>query len=168
MPVVTELSYPDASGSERELLDQYLDWYRAAIVRKLEGGSDETVRARVVSSKTTLLGIVKHLAWVEIFWFQIIFAGRDVEDPGADDPDYDWVITPEETTEGIIELYKSACDESRAIVQQAESLDGISSRARRGQNYNLRRIMIHMIEETARHAGHADILREIIDGVTGE
>jgi uncharacterized damage-inducible protein DinB len=162
------LRYPGTSGSERELLDQYLDWYRAAIVRKLDGASDETVRASIVSSKTTLLGIVKHLAWVEIWWFQIIFAGRDVEDPGADDPDFDWVIEPGETTEGIIQFYKDACEESRVIVEGAESLDALSARTRRGENHNLRRIMIHMIEETARHAGHADILREIIDGVTGE
>ncbi|MFN2526861.1 MAG: DinB family protein, partial [Actinomycetota bacterium] len=151
---MTELQFPSTSGSERQLLNEYLDWYRAAILRKIDGASDEMLRARLVPSKTTLLGIVKHLAWVEIWWFQIVFAGRDVEGYRRDDSDWDWDIASDETTQGVIELYKDACHQSRAIVEEATDLDAVSVRGRRedGKKYNLRRTLIHMIEETARHA----------------
>ena len=163
---MTELKYPSPSGSERELLIEYLDWYRAAIHRKIEGASDETLRKKIVPSETTLLGIVKHLAWVEIWWFQMVLSGRKVRYPGSkDDRDADWRIESHETTEEIVAFYRDACAESRRIVDEAQDLDMESKR--RGTTYNLRRIMIHMIEETARHAGHADILRELIDGTTG-
>jgi hypothetical protein len=110
---MTELQYPSTTGSERELLIEYLDWYRAAILRKVEGASEETLRARVVPSQTTLLGMVKHLAWVEIWWFQMVMAGRQIEEPwGEDDPDADFRIEPHETTELILNFYREACAES--------------------------------------------------------
>jgi uncharacterized damage-inducible protein DinB len=166
---VTKLQFPSTKGTERELLNEYLDWYRSAILRKIEGASDETLRARIVPSQTTLLGIVKHLAWVEIGWFQTVFAGREVDDPSSDeDPDADWRIEPHETAEQIIAFYRQACAESRAIVDATEDLDAESASGRAGKKYNLRRVLIHMIEETARHTGHADILRELIDGRTGQ
>ena len=161
--------HPSPSGTERQLLTEYLDWYRAAILRKMEGASDETLRKRIVASETTLLGIVKHLAWVEISWFQIVFAGRQVDDPWTEgDPDSDWRIKAGETTEEILQFYRDACAESRAIVDGAADLDALSVGEAGDNKHNLRRIMIHMMEETARHAGHADILRESIDGQTGE
>ncbi|HVF53709.1 MAG TPA: DinB family protein [Actinomycetota bacterium] len=164
---MTELRHPSTTGSERELLIEYLDWYRDAIVRKMDGASDETLRAQKVGSATTLLGIVKHLAWVEIWWFQIVFAGRDIEDPWSEEnPDADWRIEPHETTDEILAFYREACEESRAIVKATDDLD--TKAVRPGKIYNLRRILIHMIEETARHAGHADILRELIDGRVGQ
>ena len=164
---MTELQYPSKTGSERQLLIEYLDWYRDTIIRKMEGASDETLRAKIVPSHTTLLGIVKHLAWVEVWWFQIVFAGKDIAYPGSkSDPDADWRIEPHETTEDIVTLYRGACDENRAIVDATDDLDARS--AKEGFPHSLRRTMIHMIEETARHAGHADILRELIDGQTGD
>jgi len=164
---MTELQYPSTYGPERQLLIEYLDWYRTAILRKIDGASDETLRAKIVSSKTTLLGIVKHLAWVEIWWFQMVFAGRQLDDPYDDDPDHDWNVGPEETTQSIVDFYKDACDASRAIVDETPDLDAFSA-IEGPKKWNLRRIMIHMIEETARHAGHADILRELTDGRTGD
>lgn len=149
-------------------MTEYLDWYRAAILRKVEGASDETLRARIVPSQTTLLGIVKHLAWVEIWWFQMVFAGRQGDDPWTEEgPDSDFRIEPHETSEQIVAFYRETCAESRAIVDATDDLDALS--VRDGTNkYNLRRTMIRMIEETARYAGHADILRELIDGQTGD
>lgn len=164
---MSDLQYPSRSGSERQLLTEFLDWYRAAILRKMEGASDATLRKHIVESETTLLGIVKHLAWVELSWFQIVFAGRDVDDPWTEeDPDSDWRIEAGETTEQILQFYRDACAESRAIVKSTGDLDALSAREK--PKHSLRRIMIHMIEETARHAGHADILRESIDGHTGD
>jgi uncharacterized damage-inducible protein DinB len=164
---VSELQYPSTTGTEKELLIEYLDWYRAAILRKVEGASDETLRARIVPSLTTLLGIVKHLAWVEIWWFQMVFSGREDIDPWQGEvSDADFIVEPGETAEQIVALYRETCAESRAIVDAAHDFEVLSKRE--GMHiHNLRRIMIHMIEETARHAGHADILRELTDGETG-
>ena len=137
---MTELQFPTTKGSERALLNEYLDWYRAAILRKIEGASDETLRARIVPSQTTLLGIVKHLARVEVSWFQIVFAGREVDDPSTDDdPDADWRIEAQETTEQIIVSCRDACAESHAIVHATENLDAESVGG--GKKYNLRRIL---------------------------
>jgi uncharacterized damage-inducible protein DinB len=162
---LSELQYPSRVGSEKELLTEYLDWYREAILRKMEGASEETLRKKIVPSQTTLLGIVKHLAWVEVWWFQMVFDGRDVEDPEKDDPDFDWRIEPHDTTAAILQLYRGACNESRAIVDATDDLGSLSARG--DPKYSLRRTLIHMIEETARHAGHADIIREVVDGQTG-
>ena len=126
----------------------------------------------MVPSGTKLLGLVKHLAFVERYWFQQIFAGRECEYPWTDeDPDADFRIEPHETTQQIVDLYVGECAENRSIVASA-SLDELA-RGRKKANdprpgFNLRWILVHMIEETARHNGHADILREQIDGSTGE
>lgn len=118
-------------------------------------------------SDMTLLGIVKHLAFVERGWFQGTFLGDAIETPWTtDDPDADFRIEPDETTQQIVDLYRAECEKSRAIVEAA-SLDDRAKRHGR-TDYTLRWIMAHMIEETARHNGHADLFRERIDGVTGE
>ena len=152
------------------MLCGFADFLRATLLWKIEGLDDDQLRTSLVPSATTLLGIVKHLARVEHQWFTIVFAGGDagIPLPTVDD---DWVIEPHESTEDIVRLYREACDGSRAIVEAA-SLDDQARwgklQNRRGRPYTLRWILIHMIEETARHVGQADILREQIDGVTGE
>jgi uncharacterized damage-inducible protein DinB len=148
---------------ELEMLSAFLDWLRGSIVRKLEGLSEEEARRRLVPSQTTLFGLIKHLAYVERWWFQYNFAGLDVEVP---DDDRDFVAEPDETVEQVVDLYRRECDESRKAIADA-SADDHAKRADR-KDITLRWIMIHMIEETARHAGHADILREQIDGAAGE
>jgi uncharacterized damage-inducible protein DinB len=143
------------------------------LLNKIDGVSDEDLRRPMVPSGVTLLGIVKHLAHVERAWFQRRFAGRDVPPMPRtpDDPDPDFRIETDETTQQIIDLYKSECEISREIASSA-SLDDIAvgtepdSGGRTG--FSLRWILTHMIEETARHNGHADIFREMIDGSTGE
>jgi uncharacterized damage-inducible protein DinB len=152
------------------MLASYLDYHRATLLRKISGVSDADLRRPMVPSGTTLLGLVKHLGWVECWWFQMNFAGREVDDPWAEgDMDADFRVEPNETTAGIIDFYRAQCAESRAVVAGAESLDQRAARAhpRRGGGITLRWILLHMIEETARHNGHADILREMIDGATG-
>jgi len=150
----------------------FLDWQRATLLMKVDGVSDEDLRRPMVPSGTTLLGMVKHLAYVERSWFQSVFAARVVDFPWTDDdPDADFRIEPDESTAGIVDLYETECQKSREIVADA-SLDDIA-RGEAGVNdprrrFSLRWILVHMIEETARHNGHADILREMIDGTTGE
>ena len=156
------------TAPERETLDAFLDFQRESLILKVGGLTKEQATRRLVPSLTTLLGLVKHLAYVEAGWFQEQFAGLEIDYPDfEDDPDVDFRIEEDETVESILELYKSMCEESRRMVANA-SLDDLSKRASRGTKKSLRWIYLHMIEETARHAGHADILRELTDGATGD
>jgi uncharacterized damage-inducible protein DinB len=156
------------TAPERETLDAFMDYQREAMILKVEGLTTEQATRRLVPSDTTLLGMLEHLGYVEAWWFQENFAGRDVEYPWTDDdPDADFRIEEDETVEGIIDFYKTKCEESRAVIADA-SLDDLSHKAARGMTRSLRWIMLHMIEETSRHLGQADILRELTDGATGE
>jgi uncharacterized damage-inducible protein DinB len=155
------------AGDEKEVLAGFLDHYRATILAICEGLSDEDLRRTVVPSGTTILGMIKHLAYVERGWFQETIAGDRVEFPfNADDPDADLRVKPEETTEEILDLYRAECDRSRQIMEMV-SLDDQAKGKERSADYNVRWVVVHMIEETARHAGHADIIREQLDGATG-
>ena len=145
----------------------YLDWYREGLLLKVAGLSDEDMKRRLVASETTLFGIVHHLAYVERWWFQDVFAGRKVEYPWSDDdPDAEWHLEGSISSDEAIDLYKKECEINRQIVAAAEPED-LAKKEEFGDTM-LRRVMIHMIEETARHLGHADILRELIDGQTGQ
>jgi uncharacterized damage-inducible protein DinB len=159
-------SEPPLVGSERELLTTFLDYHRQTLLWKVNGLSDADLRRIMTPTGMSLLGLVKHLAYVERSWFQDDFAGEDVSLPWTkEDPNADFRIEPDETTEEILTLYKTEAERSRAIVAAA-SLDDIAH----GPNSkpSLRWILVHMIEETARHNGHADLMREAIDGQTGE
>jgi uncharacterized damage-inducible protein DinB len=158
---------PPYLGDEAETLAGFLDFHRATLLWKLEGLDDEQLRRPMVPSGTSLLGMVKHLAYVERWWFQQVWAGQKVTYPFTDeDPDADWRVEPSETTGDILALYRGECARSREIVAAASSLDK-TAKARWGP-VSRRWILTHMLEETARHVGHADILREQIDGATGE
>ena len=158
---------PPRAGSEKETLEAYLELQRATALWKLEGLSDEDLRRPMTPSGLTMLGVVKHLAYVEHWWFQADFLNRESEFPWTDeDPDADFRIEPTETTDQILSLYQEETEEARRIVE-ASSLDDLAQHEKRG-GYSLRWIIIHMIEETARHNGHLDLMREAIDGMTGE
>lgn len=132
---------------------------------KFDGVDEIEARRRTLPSPTSMMGIVKHLTGVEEWWFRYNFAGLDV-DPGPDD-DSDFDISDDQTVADLLEAYRQSCEASRAAVAGAEPDDMARREPPRGPT-NLRWIMIHMIEEIARHAGHLDILREQIDGVVGE
>ena len=160
---------PAYDAPEKEMLTGTLDYHRATIKWKLEGLSHEQATRPMTPSDTKLLGILKHLAYVERWWFQENFLGRACEYPwtATGDMEADFKIFPGETIESIVALYDAECEESRRIVAAA-SLDDVAAKTRRdGGHPTLRWIMLHMIEEVARHNGHADILRELIDGKTG-
>jgi hypothetical protein len=125
---------------------------------------------RLVPSMTTLAGLVKHLRWIEVEWFQQVLARRSTQDlpplPWSEgQPDGDFRVHPDESLEQLVAAYERACAESRAAAA-GHGLDDTVPHPRMGQ-VSLRWIYVHMIEETARHAGHADILRELTDGSTG-
>jgi uncharacterized damage-inducible protein DinB len=154
------------AGSEKETLRAFLHNYRAAMAWKLEGLSDEDAARPMVPSGTNLIGLVKHLAWVELGWFVEFFAGEEIDDPYAGQGDADMRSEPGDTVESIIDVYERHTARVDAVTETAE-LDDLSARDHNGERCTLRWILVHMIEETARHAGHADILREQIDGATG-
>ena len=137
------------------------------VLWKLEGLDDAALRRPMVPSGTTLLGLVKHLAAVHYSWFCTTF-GRETEplpfDP--DDADADLRVNPDETTADIVEFYRRARAAADAAIDELD-LDDVGT-AWFGDPVSLRWVLIHMIEETARHAGHLDILRELIDGSTGD
>ena len=158
---------PPRNADEKRTLESYLDWYREAIIDKVKELTDEDAKKHHVSSQTTLFGIVHHLACVERWWFQDVFADRRVTYPWTDeDPDAEWRTDYPLLLEEAVALYEKECAENRKITGAASPDD--LARHEKYRDMSLRRIMVHMIEETARHAGHADILRELTDGVTGE
>ncbi|MDA2810425.1 DinB family protein [Nocardiopsis sp. RSe5-2] len=155
-------------GGEREVLEAFLDAYRLSVEEKAAGLSDEDARRRLVPSRTTMAGLLRHLALVERNWFGHVLQGIPAERLGIDlsDPDSTWAdLRPGDTVASLTEEYRRACAESRAAAA-GSSLDDAVPHAELGR-VTLRWIYVHMIEETARHAGHADILREQTDGATG-
>jgi uncharacterized damage-inducible protein DinB len=160
---------PTYETDERRALAEWLDFHRATLLQKLDGLDDEQLRHEMVPSRVCLLGLVKHLTAVEHGWFVVNFArsGEPHMFDSPDDPDADFHIAEGETTDAIVEGYMRACARSREIYEAAPSLEAAFPHPRRGA-MGLRWLMLHMIEETARHNGHADIIRELIDGATGD
>jgi uncharacterized damage-inducible protein DinB len=159
---------PDAfvtTGTEREVLAGFLELYRGIVVRKLAGLSEQDARQSLVSSPTTLLGLVKHLASVEREWFQQILGRRPAAELGLPLPGDGFTLDPADTVASVTADYERACAESRAAVEGRE-LDEVVPQDYLG-SVSLRWIHVHMIEETSRHAGPADILREQTDGSIG-
>lgn len=154
------------AGTEKEVLGGFLDHYRRTLLEICEGLTEEQLRRPMVPSGTSLLSIVKHLAFVERGWFQESVANEPFDYPfDTEDPDADFRIEADETAEDIFALYQQACERSREALQAA-SLDDMVQNPDRSADYNVRWVVVHMIEETARHTGHADIIREQLDGRT--
>ncbi len=165
---------PPDSGPELQALTAFLDFQRETVLLKTEGLSREQLAQQLPSSSLTLAGLLNHLALVEDSWFPVRFLGLP-DDPlwaGVDweaDPDHEFRTAADVEPEVLRRRYADACARSREIVAAADGLDQLSVEVRRnGQRFDLRWMLLHMLEETARHAGHADLLREAIDGTTGE
>ena len=165
---------PPNSGPELPALTAFLDRQRDTILHKTEGLSRAQLAQTLPPSSLTLAGLVNHLALVEDTWFRMRFAGLPNDElwAGHDwdaDPDYEFRTAVDLEPEEVRQRYRDACARSREVVARAESLDQLSAgHALAGQHRDLRWILLHMLEETARHAGHADLLREAIDGSVGE
>jgi uncharacterized damage-inducible protein DinB len=152
---------PTLIADERAQVEEFLDTNREELVEALEGLSEEQVRRRLVPSLTTLLGLVKHVTWAEQVWFHVGLAGRTREELGIPhETDPSWELDEQDTVVSVLAEYRRVCSEAREIAS-AYSLDDLVLHNRRGP-LTLRWLYLHMIEETARHAGHADILREQI------
>ncbi len=161
---------PPPAATEMEMVLAFLDRQRDTLICKLDGLDDAQLQRQHVPSDLTLLGIVKHLTDCERSWFREVFAGEDLAhlwDPA--DPDRYWRIEADDTSAGLIADYRAECGIANQIVQD-HSLDDTAQGGNPvpGQELTLRWIVLHLIEETARHVGHADLIRESIDGQTGE
>jgi hypothetical protein len=154
-----------STAAERDVLETFLDLYREIIRRKMAGVSEADLRRRLVPSQTTLAGIIKHLTGVEREWFQLGLAQRSADEAGGISESDGWLVGSAETADSLITDYDRACAASREIAAEF-GLDEAAPHSRLG-HVSLRWVYVHLIEETARHAGHADILREQTDGATG-
>lgn len=157
---------PDGTASELATYGRYLDSYRGVILWKLEGVSEEDARRPLVGSGTSLLSVVKHLGYVERWWFQAVLAGREVEFPwSTEDPDADFRLEDDDTVESVKAFFEGEWAISRDVLSGLDDPDAAISTGKRRQS--VRSILAHMLEEVARHAGHMDIIREQLDGSTG-
>ena len=158
---------PDSTGSERRVLEAFLDFHRQVLASKVDGISENEARHRRVPSKTTLAGLIKHMTVVERGWFQEVLAGGKPKDigPNAGGGDESWDLAENETVGSLVKEYEQTCEQSRQTAARF-ALDDAVPEPGMGQ-VSLRWIYVHMIEETARHVGHADILREQTDGAAG-
>ncbi len=162
---------PPHAADERTMLMAWLEFHRETMVEKITGLTEEQARWKPAPTANSLLGLILHLANVEHWWFSECFAGNPDVFPtwgDPDDRDYDFKPTPQHTIEGAIELYRQWWTTGNEIAA-AGDLDAVAQHPRsQKKGTTLRWILVHMIEETARHAGHADITRELIDGKIGD
>lgn len=165
---------PDPAGSELALLGQYLDYQRETVLLKTEGLTQEHVVRKLSPSTLSLPGLLYHLALVEEAWMEVRFLGLPEREPWLavdwdSDPDWEFRTVVDVELEQLRQRYRVAYDRSRQVTSQATSPDQLSVQPLGdGHHFSLRWVMLHLIEETARHAGHADLLRESIDGTVGE
>lgn len=165
---------PTSAPSERQGLEEFLDFYREVMRRKVEGLDSADLNRRVGASSLTLGGIIKHLSLVEEQWFVEYLLGKELSEPWADidwkvDRDWDFESAADDTPDYLLELHAKACERSRQILAGIDDLDTLVAHEQSsGYRFNVRWVLIHMIEEYARHVGHADLIRESIDGSTGD
>jgi uncharacterized damage-inducible protein DinB len=168
---------PPAEAGETATLVGFLEYQRATLAWKCAGLDAPGLGATVAASSMTLGGMLKHLALVEDWWFSERLHGRAPQPPWDTvdwdaDPDWEWHSAAEDTPEQLYALWQDAVARSRSMVTEALADGGLGQLARRtspdGHAPSLRWILCHMIEEYARHNGHADLLRESVDGLTGE
>ncbi|GAA2480085.1 DinB family protein [Streptomyces thermolineatus] len=159
---------PPFVADERPMLEDWLEYHRQTLAVKCEGLTLEQLRLRSVSpSSLSLLGLVRHMADVERNWFRRVLGGEDASPLFWNDehPDGDFDLVDDAEADEAFATWSAECERAREIAAK-HSLDDTG--LRRGEPVSLRWIYIHMIEEYARHNGHADLLRERIDGVTGD
>ncbi|MGV9232365.1 DinB family protein [Streptomyces nigra] len=164
---------PPAHADERTMLEAWLDFHRATLALKCAGLDDERLRRPAVPpSRMTLLGLVQHMAEVERNWFQRVFASLDVPPVFGEDNTDGFTLTPDRGLEEATAAWQAQIARGRELTADA-SLDDAGRLSEREAGHvgdagvSLRWILVHLIEEYARHNGHADLLRERLDGVTG-
>ncbi|MFF7260745.1 DinB family protein [Streptomyces sp. NPDC008159] len=169
--MTSQRTEPSVTAGERDMLEGWLDHHRETLALKCQGLDDARLRlASVPPSELSLMGLVRHMAEVERIWFRKVLVGDD-QGPiyfSAEDPDGEFHLTERDTWEEAYRVWQDEIAVARRNAERA-ALDDIAKAAhgRKGETPSLRWIYTHMIEEYARHNGHADLLRERIDGTTG-
>ena len=170
---------PPLVADEEATLLGFLDFLRATIWVKTSGLSDDQLLSRPLETSMTLGGLLKHLSFVEDFWFTVTVADQPPAEPFASadrdaDQDFEWHIAAEMSGAELQEHWRAAVERSRGVVRDALEAGGADPLAQRSpawggrEELSLRWVLVHMIEEYARHNGHADLLREAIDGEVGD
>jgi uncharacterized damage-inducible protein DinB len=168
LAVHLERTDPPFEADERAMLDSWLEYHRATLAMKCDGLSADQLRERAVPpSSMSLLGLVRHMADVERNWFRRVLSGEDA--PGLfwadDNEDGDFDDVDDASVEEAFDAWRSECANARRVAAAMQLED---TGTRRGEPVSLRWVLVHMVEEYARHNGHADFLRERIDGTTGD
>jgi uncharacterized damage-inducible protein DinB len=166
---VTDRIGPPVIAGEREMLRAFLDFHRATLAMKCDGLPDEDLRRQSMPpSALSLLGLVRHMAEVERAWFRRVIDGEDIPLVWSDQGDYQAAYQASAATRSeAFGAWQAEVEHSRRIETRAESLDVTGYQASWGEDVSLRLVMLHLIHEYARHNGHADFLREGIDGTVG-
>jgi uncharacterized damage-inducible protein DinB len=167
--MTTERTEPPVTGPEREMLRAFLDFHRDTLAMKCAGLSDDQLREHSSPpSALSLLGLVRHMAEVERTWFRRVINGEDLPLVWSDDGDYQAAYDASQASaEDAFRAWQDEVEHSRRIERAAESLDVTGYRQRWDEHVSLRLVMYHLMHEYARHNGHADFLREAIDGTVG-
>jgi uncharacterized damage-inducible protein DinB len=152
---------PRNDADELDTAVAFLRFARESVLKKTDGLNDEQLRRVLVDTGTTLLGLVEHLAGVERYWFGYHLTGADPDGDSATD------VAGDGSTESVLQAYRDAIADSDRAIERAGDPNTRVARPVDGEHLTLRWVLAHMTSETARHAGHADILREQIDGTTG-
>lgn len=156
----------DEASDEMTMLRGWLKHLRASAAKKIDGLTDEQLRWRPASTANSTGGVVQHLGYAQRWWFRVVFGGEDIPFGFHDDGmRVTFELAPDATAGSVSEFFEEECARADEAIEGA-GLDQWS-RGQIGRRATLRWIMTHMIEETARHAGHLDITRELIDGETG-
>lgn len=153
------------------MLNSFLDFYRAALLDRAHGLDQGQLNRTLPPSSLTISRLLAHMAWVEQVWFRVRFDGGEFVHPFDDldldaDPDAEMNLSTRWSLEELTAIYNDSISDSRSRVAATSSFDEVSNASREGRHWSMRWIMVHMIEEYARHCGHADLIRESIDGDT--
>ncbi len=167
--MTTERAVPPATGGERETLRAFLDFHRETLAARCAGLADDALRRRSVPpSALSLLGLVRHLAEVERAWFRRTIGGEDVGLVWSDTGDFQVAYeTGSATGAEAFAAWQAEVAAARRVEAAAPSLDVTGYQARHGMDVSLRFVMLHVLQEYARHNGHADLIREAVDGAVG-
>lgn len=168
---------PPAVADESATLRGFLGFLRATLLWKVQGLDDEQIHARPLPSSMSLGGLLKHLAWVEDLWFGRVLAGEPTaarwrEIDWKINPDWEWESSDEDTAQQLLDVWQEAVTSSnehwQGLARDPNFTLATLVRRPRGDEVSVRWVLTHMVEEYARHCGHADLLREALDGATGE
>ncbi|MEC4018820.1 DinB family protein [Streptomyces sp. H27-D2] len=160
---------PPLIAGEREMMRAFLDYHRATLAMKVDGLSDEELRRQSMPPSTlSLLGLVRHMAEVERNWFRRVIDGEDIPLVWSDEGDYQVAYDARTAARSeAFDAWRTEVEHARRIEAEAPSLDVTGFLAQQGEHVSLRLVMLHLMHEYARHNGHADFLREGIDGAVG-